>query len=77
MAAKSYFGNLGRQRGGGVHRQPAAPEHGRLFPILNYRTPDAACPVSAVRNGDVPPGELINLSARPNARPSACAGAAV
>ena len=33
-----------------------AVRHGRLFPILDYSMPDLACPVSAVRDGGVPPG---------------------
>ncbi len=49
-----------------------ALEHGRLFPILNYSTPDRACPVSAVRNGEVPPGaSFINLSVTPQGQASA------
>src|SRR5208337_839658 len=46
-AAKSYFGNLGA--GGGMVELIAsllALRHDRLFPILNYATPDPECPVA-------------------------------
>src|SRR5206468_3944893 len=48
-AAKSYFGNLGAASGlveliGSV----LALKHDRLFPTLNYETPDPECPVSIV-----------------------------
>jgi 3-oxoacyl-[acyl-carrier-protein] synthase II len=73
VAAKSYFGNLGA--GSGMVELIAsllALRHGRLFPILNYSTPDAACPVSAVRNAEVPPGaSFINLSVTPQGQASA------
>jgi 3-oxoacyl-[acyl-carrier-protein] synthase II len=73
VAAKSYFGNLGA--GSGMVELIAsllALEHDRLFPILNYTTPDPACPVAAVRNGDVPPGaNFINLSVTPQGQASA------
>jgi 3-oxoacyl-[acyl-carrier-protein] synthase II len=73
VAAKSYFGNLGA--GSGMVELIAsllALEHDRLFPILNYATPDPACPVSPVRNGDVPPGpSFINLSVTPQGQASA------
>ncbi|MCD4726669.1 MAG: beta-ketoacyl-[acyl-carrier-protein] synthase family protein, partial [Pirellulales bacterium] len=66
-AAKSYFGNLGA--GGGSVELIAsllALQHDRLFPILNYATPDPDCPISAVRDGDVPPGDsFIHLSVTP------------
>ena len=43
-----------------------ALRHGRLFPILNYRTHDTACRVTAVRSGKVPPGaSFINLGVTP------------
>ena len=56
VAAKGSFGNL---RGSGMIEPIAslpAMRHGRLFPILDYSMPDLACPVSAVRDGGVPPG---------------------
>ena len=44
-AAKSYFGNLGG--GSGMVELISsllALEHGSLFPVLNYDTPDERCP---------------------------------
>jgi 3-oxoacyl-[acyl-carrier-protein] synthase II len=66
VAAKSYFGNLGA--GGGMVELIAgvmALVHGRLFPSLNYRTPDPLCSLQVVANGngDAPPGRsFVNLS---------------
>ena len=72
-AAKSYFGNLGA--GSGMVELIAsllALQHDHLFPILNYTTPDAECPVAAVRNGDAQPGtSFINLSVTPQGQASA------
>jgi 3-oxoacyl-[acyl-carrier-protein] synthase II len=72
-AAKSYFGNLGA--GGGMVELIAsllALQHDRLFPILNYTVADPACPVAAVRNGDVAPGgSFINLNVTPQGQASA------
>ena len=72
-AAKSYFGNLGA--GGGSVELIAsllALGHDRLFPILNYATPDPDCPISAVRDGDVPPGDsFIHLSVTPQGQAAA------
>ncbi len=73
IAAKSYFGNLGA--GSGIVELIAslmALKHGRLFPILNYETPDPQCPVAAVTNGAVEPGKIfINLSVTPQGQASA------
>ncbi len=72
-AAKSYFGNLGA--GSGMVELIAsllAMRHDRLFPILNYTTPDPECPVAAVRNGDARPGaSFINLSVTPQGQAAA------
>jgi 3-oxoacyl-[acyl-carrier-protein] synthase II len=72
-AAKSYFGNLGA--GSGMVEIIAslmAMHHGRLFPILNYETPDPECPISAVTDGAVEPGKIfINLSVTPQGQASA------
>ena len=72
-AAKSYFGNLGA--GSGMVELIAsllAMQHDRLFPILNYATPDPECPVAAVRNGDGRPGtSFINLNVTPQGQASA------
>ncbi|HEX3872492.1 MAG TPA: beta-ketoacyl-[acyl-carrier-protein] synthase family protein [Pirellulales bacterium] len=71
-AAKSYFGNLGAASGtveliAGV----MALAHGRLFPILNYQTPDPECPVRAVRSVDTSSGEsFLNLSVTPQGQAS-------
>lgn len=73
VAAKSYFGNLGA--GSGMVELIAgllALRHGRLFPILNYATPDPDCPVSAVRDGCEPSGEsFIHLSVTPQGQAAA------
>jgi len=72
-AAKSYFGNLGA--GSGMVEIIAslmAVRHGRLFPILNYETPDPDCPVAAVTDGEAEPGKMfINLSVTPQGQASA------
>jgi 3-oxoacyl-[acyl-carrier-protein] synthase II len=73
LAAKSYFGNLGA--GSGMVELIASLlclQHDRLFPILNYATPDPECPVAAVRNGDVRPGaSFINLNVTPQGQAAA------
>jgi len=73
VAAKSYFGNLGA--GSGMVELVAgvfALGHDRLFPVLNYRTPDPQCPVAAVTNGAMLPGRsFINLSVTPQGQASA------
>jgi len=73
VAVKSYFGNLGA--GSGMVELIAgalALKHNRLFPVLNYRTPDPQCPVAAVTNGSVlPGGSFINLSVTPQGQASA------
>ncbi len=72
-AAKSYFGNLGA--GGGMVELIAsvlALQHDRLFPILNYATPDPECPLAAVRDGDARPGHsFINLNVTPQGQAAA------
>ena len=73
VAAKSYFGNLGA--GSGMVELIAsllAFEHGKLFPILNYETPDPDCPLAVVTDGAADPGKLfINLSVTPQGQASA------
>ncbi len=73
VAAKSYFGNLGA--GSGMIELIAsllAMQHNRLFPILNYATPDPECPVAAVRDSDTRPGaSFINLSVTPQGQATA------
>ncbi len=71
-AAKSYFGNLGA--GSGTVELIAgvmALANDRLFPILNYQTPDPACPVHAVRSSEASPGaSFLNLSVTPQGQAS-------
>lgn len=74
VAAKSHFGNLGA--GSGVVELIAsvlALEAGRLFPVLNYTTPDPEChPVAAVTNCEVPAGNsFLNLSTTPQGQAAA------
>jgi 3-oxoacyl-[acyl-carrier-protein] synthase II len=72
-AAKSYFGNLGG--GGGMVElitSVLAMRHERLFPILNYETPDPECPIHAVPAGGGKPGDtFINLNVTPQGQASA------
>ena len=71
-AAKSYFGNLGA--GGGMVELVAsllAFQHGPLFRILNYETPDPECPIAAVTDNSTPSGDsFINLSVTPQGQAS-------
>ncbi|MEA1949902.1 MAG: beta-ketoacyl-[acyl-carrier-protein] synthase family protein [Planctomycetota bacterium] len=73
VAAKSYFGNLGA--GGGMVELIAsllAQENGRLFPVLNYDTPDPECQVNAVTDDTVPAGDtFVNVSVSPQGQASA------
>lgn len=73
VAAKSYFGNLGA--GSGMVELIAsvlALTHDRLFPVLNYETPDPECPVAAVTDGGASPGEsFVNLSVTPQGQAAA------
>ncbi len=73
VAAKSSFGNLGA--GSGAVEMAAsllALQHGRLFRVLNYQTPDPECPLAVVTNDDTPPGDsFINLNVTPQGQASA------
>jgi len=64
VASKSHFGNLGA--GSGAVELVAsllALHHKRLFPVLNYSTPDPECPISPVTTNDRPAGKsFMNLS---------------
>ena len=73
IAAKSYFGNLGAASGlVELIASLSAFEHGRLFPVLNYETPDPACRLNVVTAADVPPGEtVLNVSFTPQGQASA------
>jgi 3-oxoacyl-[acyl-carrier-protein] synthase II len=72
VAAKSYFGNLGA--GSGVVELVAsllAMQQGHLFPVLNFETPDPACPISVVRSHEIPAGQtMLNLSVTPQGQAS-------
>lgn len=62
-ALKSYFGNLGA--GGGVVEligSLLALKHNALPKILNFATPDPACPVSAVKEDGAKPGDTFLTS---------------
>lgn len=71
-AGKSYFGHVGAGSGlleliAGVQ----ALHQRRLFPILNYDTPDPDCPIRAVRNDSVSPGDsFLNPSVTPQGQAS-------
>jgi 3-oxoacyl-[acyl-carrier-protein] synthase II len=70
--AKGHFGNLGAA-GGAVEliASVMALEHKRLFPILNYATPDPACPIHAAV-ADTPAGDsFVNLNVSPVGQASA------
>jgi len=64
VAAKSNFGNLGAGSGAvELIASLLAMQHGRLFPLLNYETPDPDCPIAAVTSTDVPPGKsFLNVN---------------
>ena len=73
VTAKGHFGNLGA--GGGAVALAAsllAMAHGRLFPVLNYRTPDPECPVSPVAEPGIPPGDcFVNVNVTPQGQAAA------
>ncbi len=73
VAAKGHFGNLGAASGlVELIASLAAFEHGRLFPLLNYETPDPECRLNLVTATDVPPGEtVLNVSFTPQGQASA------
>lgn len=72
-AAKSYFGNLGA--GSGMVELVAsllALHHDRLFPLLNYETPDPECPVAAVTDTQQAAGSsFVALNVTPQGQASA------
>lgn len=72
-AAKSYMGNLGAA--GGLVELIAsvlALRQDRLFPILNYETPDPRCPIHAVISCDEPAGDsFLKASVTPQGQASA------
>jgi 3-oxoacyl-[acyl-carrier-protein] synthase II len=73
VAPKSHFGNLGA--GSGMIELIAgilALGFGRLFPVLNYETPDPDCPITVVVAGQDRPsgGSFVNLSYTPQGQAS-------
>ncbi len=77
-AAKSYFGNLGA--GSGLVELIAstlALEHQRLFPVLNYETPDPKCSLAISTNGDDPGRSFLNINVTPQGQASAVMVAAL
>jgi 3-oxoacyl-[acyl-carrier-protein] synthase II len=71
-AAKSYFGHVGA--GSGLLEMIAGVcslHYRKLFPILNYETPDPDCPIRAVRDGSTSPGDsFLNPSVTPQGQAS-------
>jgi 3-oxoacyl-[acyl-carrier-protein] synthase II len=78
-APKSYFGNLGA--GSGVVELIAgvlALRESRLPRVLNYDTPDPACPLAVVADEGTPPGRsFLNLSVTPQGQAAVLFVAAV
>jgi 3-oxoacyl-[acyl-carrier-protein] synthase II len=71
-AAKSYFGNLGA--GSGLVELIAsllALTHKRLFPVLNYETPDPRCDLAVSRESGDPGASFISVSVTPQGQASA------
>lgn len=71
-AAKSYMGNLGA--GSGIVEVVASMksiENGKLFPTLNYETPDPQCPVNVVSEATESPGKtFLNINVTPQGQAS-------
>ncbi len=72
-AAKSYFGNLGAGSGAVEFvASTLAMTHGKLFPILNYDTPDPGCAVHGVVGISDGAGEsFMNVNVTPQGQASA------
>ena len=71
-AAKSYFGNLGA--GSGLIELAAsilALKHDRLFKVLNYDTPDPACPLAVVTEPTDPGQSFLTVNVTPQGQASA------
>ncbi|MFW6171477.1 MAG: beta-ketoacyl-[acyl-carrier-protein] synthase family protein [Planctomycetota bacterium] len=75
MAVKSYLGNAGAACGViELIASILAMEHGHLFPVLNYQTPDPDCPVQVVAASDMPAGDsFLNLNVTPVGQATAVA----
>jgi 3-oxoacyl-[acyl-carrier-protein] synthase II len=71
-AAKSYFGNLGAA-GGLVELASSilALVHGQLFAVLNYETPDPACPLNISRNSTSAGTSCLHVNVTPQGQASA------
>ncbi len=48
-----------------------ALEHKKLFPVLNYETPDPKCQLAINRNGADPGRSVLNVSVTPQGQASA------
>ena len=72
VAAKAHYGNLGAASGiVECMASLVALRDGRLFPLLNYATPDPSCPIRAAAAGD-PAGEaFVSLSVTPQGQAAA------
>ena len=68
VAPKSATGNTGARSGAmEAISSVLAVQHGHLFPTLNYRTPDAACPLHVVTDSATPAGTCavnVNVTAQ-------------
>lgn len=73
VAAKSYFGNLGAASGMiELVASILAAHEGRLFPTINYRTPDPACPLRVVTASEkIENGTILAISTTPQGQSSA------
>ncbi|WP_153555923.1 beta-ketoacyl-[acyl-carrier-protein] synthase family protein [Roseimaritima sediminicola] len=73
VAAKSHFGNLGA--GGGMVEAIAslmALQQGRLFPTLNYRTPDPRCDLPVTVDDQAPAGDsFLSMNVTPQGQAAA------
>jgi 3-oxoacyl-[acyl-carrier-protein] synthase II len=71
-AAKSYFGNLGAGSGMAEIAASALALHTRrLFPVLNFETPDPDCPLAIVTQSCDPGDSFINLNVTPQGQATA------
>jgi 3-oxoacyl-[acyl-carrier-protein] synthase II len=71
-AAKSYLGNLGAASG--IIEAAAsllALHNERLFPVLNYETPDPSCPITVANSSHSPGKNFISVSFTPQGQASA------
>ena len=74
VAAKSHFGNLGA--GSGLVECIAsivATERGELFPLLNYESADADCPIRPGRRGDPAGRTFVSAAVTPQGQSGALA----